>query len=371
MRADSMRGKQYTAELLRKLVDIPSVFPNEEEALLFLERELAAFGLKPRRIDVEERRFNLLCRIGNGPVRVCLNAHIDTVPPSGGSLPQSRIDGDILYGLGACDDKASIAAIVTAGLEIASRQDEIDIGVDILISVDEEYNARGVESAIRQGYKCDYAIVGEPTGLDLVRVHNGLLWIELATSGVAAHGSSPWVGANAIDRMMEVVRDLRDCISGFPPHPITGPMSLNLGTINGGDLPNRVPENCKAVVDIRLVPPVTLDDARNAITPALESREWLGYSYGKSRECLSTAEDSPLVAALTGAAEDIGVMSKIIGMRGWTEAEAFATLLGIDAVVCGPGSMAQAHSSNEFVKISETQLAAELYVKTVEKLAGK
>lgn len=368
MRANSSGGKKYCAELLRKLVDIPSVFPHEEEALIFLEQELAALGLRPARIEVDPGRFNLLCKIGAGSPRVCLNAHIDTVPASGESTPQARIDGDVMYGLGACDDKASIAAIVTAALEIASRADDIPVGVDILISVDEEHEARGVESAIRQGYKCDFAIVGEPTELNVVRAHNGLLWVSLTAGGVAAHGSAPWVGVNAIDWMMDVISDLKEVVSSFPPHPATGPMSLNLGILKGGDLPNRVPESCEAVVDIRLAPPVTLAEVKKAIEPMLKSREWLNYSYGKSKESLDTDEKSPLVGAIVKSAAELEIDSKVIGMRGWTEAESFATMLGIDAVVCGPGSMQQAHSSNEFVVISQVQRAAELYVSAVERL---
>ncbi len=371
MKVNSFRGKRYCTELLRKLVDIPSVFPYEEEALLFLEQELAALGLKPARFEVENGRFNLLCKIGSSSPRICLNAHIDTVPPSGESTPQARIEGDVMYGLGACDDKASIAAIVTAALEIASRADDLPVGVDILISVDEEHEARGVDSAIKQGYKCDFAIVGEPTELNVVRAHNGLLWVSLASRGAAAHGSAPWVGINAIDRMMEVIGNLREAISIFPPHPVTGPMSLNLGLIKGGDLPNRVPEICEAVVDIRLAPPVTLADVKTAIEPVFESREWLSYSYGKSKECLDTDEKSPLVGAIVEAAADLGIDSKVVGMRGWTEAESFATSLGIDAVVCGPGSMQQAHSSNEFVLVSQVQQAAELYVHAVEKVGAR
>lgn len=370
MKANSPMGKRYCAELLQKLVDIPSVFPNEEEVMLFLERELSTLGMKPERIEVDPGRFNLLCRIGSGTKRVCLNAHADTVLPNGQSQPGARIDGDILYGLGACDDKASVAAIITAGLDLASRADEIGGGVDVMVSVDEEDGGRGAETAIAKGYKCDYAIIGEPSGLDVVRAHNGLTWLTLTAKGIAAHGSAPWAGANAIERMMEVVEELKAAISVFPSHPITGPMSLNLGMIKGGDLPNRVPESCEAVVDIRIAPPTKLADVEKALRPIFEAREWLSYTGGKGRECLNTPEDAPLVQAVLASAADMGVQNKIVGGRGWTEAESFRTLLGIEALVCGPGNMKQAHSSNEFVSISEVQRAAELYVRTVERLFG-
>jgi len=368
MKANSPTGKRYCADLLTRLVDIPSVFPNEEEVMLFVECELATLGLKPQRIELCEGRFNLLCRIGSGSPRICLNAHADTVPPNGQSTPCARIDGDILYGLGACDDKASVAAMITAGLEIASRAEESAGGVDIMVSVDEEDGGRGVETAIKKGYTCDYAIVGEPSDLDVVPAHNGLLWLYLTAQGVAAHGSVPWAGVNAVERMMGVVDELRNAVSVFPPNDLTGPMSLNLGIIKAGDLPNRVPERCEAVVDIRIAPPTTLAQVHQAVRPVLESREWLSCEIGKGREGLSTPLDSPLVQSVLASAAEMGVTNKIVGGRGWTEAESFRTLLGIDAIVCGPGSMKQAHTSNEFVKISEVQEAAELYVRCVEKL---
>lgn len=370
MKANSPMGKKYCAELLTKLVDIPSTFPREEEVMLFLECELTTLGLRPERIEVEEGRFNLLCRIGSGAKRICLNAHADTVPPNGESTPKARVDGDILHGLGSCDDKASIAAIVTAGLELASRADELSYGVDVLISVDEEDGAKGVETAIDKGYKCDFAVVGEPTNLDIVRTHNGLTWFGLVAKGVAAHGSAPWAGVSAIQRMMQVVDELKEAVAAFPPNPLTGPNSLNLGIIRGGDLVNRVPETCEAMIDIRVAPPQKLDEIDSVILPILNSREWLCYEQGKRREGLDTPESSPLVHAVLESARELGRDPRIMGGRGWMEAESFRTMLGIDAIVCGPGSMQQAHSSNEFVSISETQLAAELYVRTIEKLMG-
>lgn len=368
MKANSPMGKRYCAELLTKLVDIPSVFPREEEVMLFLERELTTLGMRPERIDVEEGRFNLLCRIGSGARRVCLNAHADTVPANGESTPGSRVDGDIIYGLGSCDDKASVAAIITAGLEMASRAGELDYGVDVMVSVDEEDGGTGVETAINKGYKCDFAIVGEPSNLDIVSTHNGIMWLTLTAKGVAAHGSAPWVGVNAIERMMEVVEELKAAVGLFPPNPVTGPNSLNLGIIKGGDLPNRVPEHCEAIVDIRVVPPNKLAEVRDALQPVLDSHDWLSYKGGKAREGLDTPESSPLIQAVMASARELGREPKVIGGRGWTEAESFRTMLGIDAIVCGPGSMQQAHSSREFVSISETQQAAELYVRAIERL---
>jgi len=364
LRVGSDSAKRYCARLLEKLVDIPSVFGEEEEIMLFLESELASLGLRPRRIDVAPGRFNLLCSIGSGSPRICLNAHADTVPPNGESTPQARIDGDTVYGLGSCDTKASISAMVTAYLDLAA---ETDLGgtLDLLISVDEEGDGTGVRSAINRGYKCDYAIVGEPTGLSIIRVHCGLLFLKLATTGIAAHGCDPSMGVSAVDRMMELIGALRAEMTGFPAHPIVGGMSLNLGEIHAGDRPNRVPNRCDARIDIRIVPPVTNDQTFTAARRVIERFEWASYEVEKRGEPMETPEQSPLVQSILSSARELGIACGATGFRGWTEAESFRTGLGIDAVVIGPGSVKQAHSSNEFVSISETQRAAELYARSV------
>ena len=309
----------------------------------------------------------MLCTIGSGSPRICLNAHADTVPPNGQSTPTARIEGDILYGLGSCDDKASIAAMVTAFLDIAAKGEPKGT-VDLLISVDEEGDARGVKSAIAQGYKCDYAIVGEPTSLNVVRVHCGLLFLKLTTTGVAAHGCNPSVGVNAIERMVGLVEELRAAIAPFPSHLLVGGSSLNLGEIHAGDRPNRVPNLCQARIDIRFPPPATIAETLDAVRRVIDPRDWASYEIEKSGEAPETPAESSLVQAILASARELGVESRPTGLRCWTEAESFKTGLGIDAVVCGPGGLEQAHTSNEFVSISQTRAAASLYACAVERL---
>ncbi len=367
MKVDSEAASRYRLQLLEKLVDIPSVFPSEEEIMLFLQHELTSLGFKTTRIEVAPSRFNLLCSVGSGRPRICLNAHSDTVPPNGSSVPNARVDGDLLFGLGSCDTKASIAAMVTVMLDLAARS-ELSGTVDLLISVDEEGDGIGVRSAIKQGYKCDYAIVGEPTSLHLIRVHCGLLFLKLTTFGVAAHGCDPAMGISAIDRMLELIDAIRCEIASFPSHPIVGPMSLNVGEIHAGDRPNRVPNRCDARIDIRIVPPISNKEVFEAARRVIEKYEWASYEVEKRGEAVETAEASPLVQSILSSARKIGLPTVPTGFRGWTEAESFRTGLGIDAVVIGPGAVQQAHSSDEFVSISEVHRAAKLYLESVLRL---
>lgn len=373
MKADSDSGRRYCADLLARLVDIASVFPEEEEIMLFLEREFVSLGLEPVRYPVSEGRNNLLCSIGSGAPRLCLNAHSDTVPANGDSTPNARIDGDLLHGLGSCDTKASIAAMTTAFLELRStaEREKLTGTVDLLISVDEEGDGTGVKTAIKQGYKCDYAVVGEPTNLNIVSAHNGLLFLRLTSLGKSAHGCHPTVGISAIDRMFNLVQEIQTEVEQFPSHGLTGGPSLNLGEIHAGDRPNRVPDRCVARIDIRFPPPTLNDEVLEVAKRVIDSHEWASYEVEKRGETLDTPEKSPLVTAIRESAAALDVESAIRGLRGWTEAEPFHNMLGIDSVVLAPGDVKLAHSAHELVSISETQLAARLYAGIARRLCSK
>lgn len=364
---------KYLINLHTKLVNIPSVFPNEKEIMLFLEDELKCLGFTPHRLTVTQDRFNLLVRIGNGSPILCLNAHSDTVPPSGESVPKAKIKNGRMYGLGSADDKASIAAMVAAIRAISESDVKLNGTLDLFISVDEEGDAQGVRSAIENNYKCDMVITGEPTNLQMVPTHCGLLILEITTYGKSTHGSIPMQGVNAIDRMFELISGLRKVATEYPSHPLIGPGTMNLGIIKGGDRPNRVPDRCEAAVDIRLVPPMTVKELLNRIRQYFD--DWKGkadYNIAKQGEPLNTPHDSNLVCALASAGEKIlGHAPEIVGWRGWTDAESFQTGIGVDAVVFGPGKLEQAHSANEYVDLEQVCLAARIYAEVTTRLLAK
>lgn len=361
----------YCIDLLQKLVNIPSVYPNEEEIINYLEQELTEKGLNPKRIDLEPGRSNLLCSIGSGYPRICLNAHADTVHICGESQPVARIDGDLLRGLGSCDDKASVASMITAFRYLASHADQLHGTVDLMISVDEEGNGRGVESVIESGYTCDYAIVGECTGLDIVHAHCGVVFLKLFTTGTAAHGSTPSNGRNAILRMIELVNDIESELKQFPPHYRVGAPSINLGEIHAGDQPNRVPDKCVARVDIRLVPPMNVSQIIDILDDTCSRKGWASYDIERQWEPVDTPVDSVLIESAMETSKELDIDTTLVGWRGGTEAEPFFTRLGVDVIVLGPGDILQAHSTNEFVSISQTQQAVKLYIGAITRLQDR
>lgn len=362
----------YLKDLHGRLVNIPSAGQDEEEIMIFIEDELKGFGFRPVRLPISEKRFNILASIGQGSPVLCLNAHADTVPANGPSTPLARIENGRMYGLGANDDKASVAAMIAAMKAVAESGIELHGTLDLLISVDEEWDAQGVKLAVKQGYTCDMAIVGEPTDLDIVRAHSGVIFLDIVTHGKAVHGSSPWLGVNAAALMNDVLYGLLPVATGYPPHELIGPPSLNLGIISAGDRPNRVPDRCDAVVDIRVVPPMNV----NSIIARIDEyfTEWTGraeYSVNRYGNTLDTRADSPLIDSLSAARMKVeDTEPSVIGWRGWTEAESFSTLLDVDAVVLGPGSLEQAHSIDEYVDLEQVRLAAQIYAEAALKIIG-
>jgi succinyl-diaminopimelate desuccinylase len=365
----------YAVTELEALVGIESPAPNEAPLIDYIEAELGRIGIAARRIPLEPRRDNLLASVGAGPPIICLNTHADTVPPSGPSQARPRREGGRLYGLGACDAKGSLAAMMAALR--AAHEGGFPGRLDLLVSLDEEAGGQGVRSVIgagrpRRGYTCDHAIIGEPSQLQVLTSHAGLVFFEIEAAGKSAHGSSPDLGDNAIEKMVAFVGELRRVTTDWPAHPIIGEPSFNLGVICGGDRANRVPDRCTAAVDVRLVPPATTDDVAERAEALLGDAKWrgVGVRMVKYGGPLDTAADAPSVRALQSAARDIGREAGTASWRAWTEAEVFQSALGIDAVVFGPGSLAEAHTDHEYVEVADVQAAAQIYLGAALELCG-
>lgn len=389
----------YLLNLASRLVEIPSVSGAEQPIIDFLEREFCAHGLHCRRFPLEPGRDNLLVgahgraalqpRLTSGGPVLCLNAHADTVPPiratlkgrrqggpegppTGRSQARAHLAEGKLYGLGSCDDKGPLAAMAAALL--ALKDARLNGRLDLLVTLEEETLGRGAREAIAQGYRCDWAIVAEPTSLQIVPAHAGLIFLRLQAAGRACHGATPERGENAIEKLFSFVQALRAQVSSrMKPHPLIGSPSLNLGVLRGGDAPNRVADRAEALVDIRVIPPATTADIAQLVEHSLAQSEWSGISCDiqKAGEALCTPTDGVLVRALKEeAAAIIGSSPSIAGLRAWTEAESFQTGLGIEAVVFGPGSVEHAHTEDEFVPVDELAVAARIYANCALRLLG-
>lgn len=357
--------RDFLLETASALVNIESVAPREQAIVDRLESLANQLGMRTRRIPLEPGRDNLLASIGEGSPVICLDAHVDTVPASGRSVAKATVRGGRLLGLGACDDKGPLAAML-AGIKALIESGWRGPGrIDLLMTIEEETIGRGIRAVAESGYRCDYAIAAEPTSLEIAIAHPGLLFVEVEAKGVAAHGSMPERGVNAVDLAYSFAQDLRRQVHSWPEHPLAGRSSVNLGSLHGGDTANRVPEEATALLDVRVAPPMSTSDAARILTD-LAARQGTGVTarVHKVGEMLDTSPECGVVKALQEAAlAATGRAAPAVGWRAWSEAAVFQSAIGAEAVIFGPGELGNAHSSDEFIAIDDLYAGAEVYAR--------
>ena len=363
--------REFLLETASALVNIESVAPLEQEIVDWLDSLAKRLGMSTRRIPLEPGRDNLLGTIGQGSPIVCLDAHVDTVSPSGRAVANATVSEGRLLGLGACDDKGPLAAMLAAVKALIASGWTGPGRIDLLMTIEEETIGRGIRAVAESGYRCDYAIAAEPTSLEIAIAHPGLLFVEIEAKGVAAHGSMPERGVNAIDLAYAFVQALRWEVASWPSHALAGRSSVNFGSLQGGDRANRVPGEARALLDVRVAPPMTTSGAARILTD-LAAQQPGGVTAGvhKVGEILDTAPGCRLVEPLQEAALAVtGRAAPAVGWRAWSEAAVFQSAMEAEAVIFGPGDLANAHSSDEFIEIDDLYSCAEIYARAAASLA--
>lgn len=351
----------------------PSIDDGPGEAALanaFIE-DLARLGIDARRDPVGPGgRDNVIARLEGAPDRpvVMYQAHLDTVGLSGKAQANAIVEGGMVHGRGSCDTKGSLTAIVLA-LDLLQRVDPSERATVVAVGgIDEEVTGTGASKLVESLGAVDMAVIGEPTGLELVTAHKGVLRFEIAMGGTPAHSSKPHLGHNAIEAMTGVLDALAD---DYAPtlaaieHPLVGQPTINVSTIRGGTALNVVPAECVIAIDRRVVPGEAHEEILAAVDELLQGVDTKGCVLERRPHFLATAPidtalDHPLVGALGRAREAIvGQPSSPKGVTFGSDASIFDPA-GIPCVVFGPGSIDQAHSDDEWVSIEETAQAAEI-----------
>lgn len=371
-----MASQPTSVRLLQDLIALPSVNPaffsdpqlhGEHRVAAFLESAARRQGLDVESQAVVPGRSNLLVRLSpRGEVRhrVLLAPHMDTVGEPAYALQLTPVvrDGRI-YGRGACDTKGSVAAFFQSLLNVATSGPRPNHTEILFVGlIDEENMQLGSRHFAQHGPQGDLAIVGEPTGLEIVTAHKGDVWLRLRTTGRSAHGATPHRGKNAVTAMARIVLALETEyaaeLAARPAHPRLGRPTVNVGRIDGGRQPNIVPAECTIDIDRRTLPGETEAGVRREII-ALLRRHGLKASYDNLRtspcEPLDTCPDLPLVRSLTRAAGRKGTR----GVHYFTDAAPLAAG-GTPSVVFGPGDIAQAHTEREWLAISQLEKSIQI-----------
>jgi acetylornithine deacetylase len=352
-----------TIELLEQLVAIDSVNPTlvaggagEAEIARFVAGWLERRGLEVEVRELAARRANVVARArGRGGGRtLMLNAHLDTVGLGGfANGLEPRVDGDRLYGRGAYDMKASLAATMLVTAAAAAR----GLAGDVVLTAvaDEEAESLG-SAAVADEVVADAAIVTEPTELRVAIAHKGFVWLEVETRGRAAHGSRYDLGVDAIARMGPVLVALAahdERLRREKSHPLLGGPSVHASLIEGGQELSSYPERCMLKIERRTLPGETAEGVEDEIR-ALGDGASTSVRRLLVRPPLETPRDAPVVATLLRQAADvIGREPEVIGVPYWTDAALLAEA-GIPTVVFGPGGDG-AHADVEWVDLNDVE----------------
>ena len=358
--------------LARLLVAVPSVNPRIE-ASGSGEAEIAAcaagllegWGFDVSLTEPEPGRPNVVGRMGDGPRSLMFNGHLDTVGVEGMTVDPfgAEVRDGRLWGRGSCDMKGGVAALLSAAAALARRGPPGELIV--ALTADEEHASTGMAGLTDAGVVADAAVVCEPTGLAVMPAHKGFVWVEAGFAGRAAHGSRPEQGVDAILHAAEflvAMAEYEESLFEREPHPLLGWGSIHAGTISGGAAPSVYPEHCEVVVERRTLPhesPETVMHELAAVVAGLgeEARSGAALRMTLERPGTEVAEASPLVQGLLRAIAARGGDPTIEGMTAWVDA-AFLNQSGTPAVCFGPGSIAQAHSADEWIAVDEIYTCA-------------
>jgi succinyl-diaminopimelate desuccinylase len=310
--------------------------------------------LEARDIPVKDGLHNglpvLAATVGpeTGPT-VVFHGHLDVVP----GFPEQyepRIDGDRLYGRGAYDMKGGLAAMMCATRDLAAQSAVRVHFVCVSDEESDEADARGSDYLVEKGYRGDFAITGEPTDLQIGVQAKGVLALRIEVSGKSAHGSTPWLGDNAVLKAVDVFRLISSMPFTRESSELFDRPSVSLGRIIGGDAMNKVPDRCAIDVDIRFLP--GQDSA--ALLAAIEDLPDTSVSVVFRREPAVVDRDNPYVAALAESIADGVPAERIsVGRDGASDIISFLEA-GTPGVEFGPVGAGH-HGPDEWVSISSLE----------------
>ena len=364
------------AELAQALVRIPSVNPDgdpgtdctgEEACAEFVAGFLRSLGAEAGLRPVHPGRPNVVGRFpAPGKPRLLFAPHTDTVSvagmtidPFGGEIRDGKV-----HGRGASDTKGPMAAMLWALRESRELLPGLTHEIWFAGLMGEEAGQDGAK-ALAAEESFDFVVVGEPTGLEVVFKHKVDVTARLTATGRAAHSSCPERGENAITKLAAGLLSLQEALGAHFARiddPVLGHPTFSIGTIRGGTKFNIVPDHAEAVVDLRLLPAQWKDngarevfDLMRAACPGLEVRRLAGSA------ALDTDPSHPLVAKLVAAG------GRPAGAAWFCDAAIFSSR-GTPAVAVGPGSIAQAHTEDEFITVADLEAGVGFFKRFLDSL---
>ena len=368
-----MADKSRLLGLVRELVAANSENPpgRESEAAKVLRAHMEAYGFGCTSVGPTERPNLVIAADRVGNAELVIHGHTDTVPAgpreSWSHEPfNCELVDDRLYGRGSCDMKGPLAAIAEAMIVYAGEKHAKPLVM--LATSDEESGCSGAEAVASSGVLAGvkYGVCAEPTNLDVFVSEKGMLWIRVVAQGKSAHGSRPEEGINAIELCIKAIKVLTRRRYEFEPDQFMGKPTLNIGVIQGGIKINVVPDRCEALLDMRLVKGQSTESILRQMRHRLKTEglsDSIKVEYVHGLPAIITPIDAEIVSASLEAVE------KVTGRKRRPRAATFGTdcsvlqpKAGILNVICGPGSIEQAHQPDEYISVEQLVSSVDVYL---------
>ncbi len=381
-----MKEQYDVIELLRDMVRIDTCQPEgNEKQLVNLIRDLFSSyseDIVLTEIEHSENRSSLVIRIGpEVQGGLAFVGHLDTVSVGDRKTwshdPHSaKLVDDTIYGRGAVDMKAGVAAITVAALDYLNAGIKFEKPLYLVYTAGEENGCLGARVIAKSNLLefADAFVIPEPTDIKPAIAEKGALWLRFYLEGKLAHGSKPEEGINAVEAGVDLSKLIKETMSADLKHKLLGDFTLSVNRFEGGIMTNVIPAEALVEMDIRTLPEQNhdrllelIDSCINKVLeayPGLVIRLEIIHNYPS----LSSDEDSDFIKKIQGYVREAGLPDKVCGMTYMTDAAVLIPVHPKPFVIIGPGHESMAHQVDEAVKVESVNLALDIYKRIMKDL---
>ncbi len=357
------------------MVAFPTVNNDERPLAEYVADALKPYGFRVQLQEIAENRSNVVATYGDSDNRVIFNGHLDVVPPGENWAIDDPFrltrKGDRLYGRGACDMKGGIAAMMSGAVQAVEKNEIRNCELRLVFVVDEEQDGLGTRYYVdhERPTSNTVVVIGEPTMLEICIAHRGVTRFKVTINGRQCHSGVPQEGINAINLMAHFLvaieqfdkkRQSMNC--GILPPP-----NVTATILNSGVKENMVPGVSQVILDCRTVPGETPDTLRGELLTILHQLfDGTDVTYEVS-DFISVSPSSTQIDGLASTTvqkafhDAFGQPATVTYFKGCCDMSYFCNAGYTETLLCGPGSMEQAHSLNEYIEIEQLRKAVDLY----------
>ncbi|MDO4765436.1 MAG: M20 family metallopeptidase [Eubacteriales bacterium] len=374
--------EELAKNFLQELISFETVNPpGREEALARRIAEIMqSYGFDTELQEVESGRCNVIIKLGDHPNKIIFNGHLDVVPSGEGwkNPPFSLTEENgKFYGRGTCDMKGALAAMMAMAVKVKEENTLGNQELLLVFVMDEEVGGNGTRHFAKHFQKGNrnWVVVGEPTRNHIFVGHRGIVRLKVTLEGVQCHAGQPHKGINANVLMAQFILEvekLNQRMQQRKPEMLPAP-NVSVTKLNGGIKDNVIPGECEAILDFRTVPGDTVESLMGEIETILQKlfadKKKIGWKVECYLQTLGgvTSPEHPLVKTVAEATKMVQGKEPFISyFDGCCDMSLFLEQ-GLDAIICGPGSLDQAHTVDEYMAVSEFYEAIAIYEEIVRK----